>query len=81
MYQNQLSKRNLPADAISYYCGKLYEQRKQAHGGTGANRFTKVQTGNCCQSVKGMSSEIATKQKVSERTVRNDAAFAKAVEG
>jgi len=33
IYRNQLGRRNLTEQEASYYRGKLYETRKQSHGG------------------------------------------------
>ena len=43
--KNQLGRRNLTEEQKSYLRGKQYEAEKMAQGGTGANQYTKEQTG------------------------------------
>lgn len=69
---NQLMRRNLTDIQRSYFRGKIYIARKQEHGGdrksSGQNDHLKT-------------SEILAEQfGVSEKTIRRDAAFAKAVD-
>lgn len=40
MYKKQLGRRNLTEENRMYCIGKMYEARKRAQGGTGANRYT-----------------------------------------
>lgn len=77
MIRNQLNRRNQTPEQISYFRGKLYEQRKKAQGGTGANQYE--------QSAKNLHSAktadvIGQEYGVTGTTIRNDADFAKAVD-
>jgi hypothetical protein len=74
---NQLGRRNLTPDQASYLRGKEYELTKKAQGGTGANQHTE-QSGNSCQSATAQ--KLADKHGVSEKTIRNDAEYARAVD-
>lgn len=69
---NQLGRRNLTPNEVSYYRGKLYESQKRQ-----GNR-TDLTSGNNYQ--KSTAEEIAERYGVSEKTIRNDAEFSKAVD-
>ena len=73
IYANQLGRRNLTAEAASYYRGKLYEARKLSHGG---DRKSKGKNYPLIRA----SEEISREYGVAEKTVRNDAEFSKAVD-
>ena len=80
IWLNQLNKRNLTAESITYYRGKLHEQRKQPIGGTGANQHTKVQSDQNYISAPRTAKAMGKEYGVGEATIRRDAAFAKAVD-
>lgn len=88
MYKKQLGRRNLTDEQKDYLLGKMYEARKKAHGGSGANRYTKaVQMAQNGQSVKttdkethGVSGEIAIEMNIGRNTVRRAEKFAKGVD-
>lgn len=76
---NQLSRRNLHPDAASILRGRLYNMRKKAQGAPIGNDNRAIQSGKSCHFDK-TSEQLAKELGVSERTVRNDGAFAQAVE-
>jgi site-specific DNA-methyltransferase (adenine-specific) len=69
---NQLGRRNLTPNEVSYYRGKLYESQKRQ-----GNR-TDLTSGNYYQ--KSTAEVIAERYGVSEKTIRNDAEFSKAID-
>ena len=75
---NQLMRRNLSDGQRAYFRGSAYIATKKEQGGTGANQH-KEQSGNCCRSAN-TSMKLAGQFGVSERTIRNDAAFTKRVD-
>ena len=76
MIRHQLSRRNQTPEQISYYRGMLYEQKKKTHGGTGANQYE--QSANYLHSAK-TADVIAQEYGVTGTTIRNDAAYARAI--
>ena len=75
MIKNQLGRRNLTEQEASYYRGKLYEARKQSHGGQ-----TPIKgIGKNCPSIS-TAEQIGKEYGVAERTVKNDAEFSKSVD-
>jgi len=70
---NQLSRRNLTEQQASYLRGKLYEANKKQ------GYRTDLTSGKNCQKLIS-SKNIASEYGVSERTIRNDATFATAVD-
>lgn len=83
MCQNQLGKRNLTDEQKTYLIGKEYEAQKKAQGGTGANRYKKVQTDQSDLSVKKESEtarKIASEHNVSYGTVVRANGFAKGLD-
>lgn len=73
MIRNQLNRRNQTPEQISYFRGKLHEKRKQRHGGdrkSNGNNYHLIPTAQA----------IAKEFNVSEKTIRNDADFAKAID-
>ena len=77
MIRNQLNRRNQTPEQISYFRGKLYQQRKKVQGGTGANQYE--------QSAKNLHSAktadvIGQEYGVTGTTIRNDADYAKAID-
>lgn len=78
--KHQLGRRNLSEEEASYLRGKKYEAVKKKHGG---DRKSEKSSGNDCH-LKSETAKTAEKMAkedgVSERTIRNDAAFAKAVD-
>ena len=73
---HQLGRRNLTAEQMSYYRGKQYELRKQTgfkgnqHRGASGKSYQKHDTAQA----------LAAAHKVAEKTIRNDAAYAKAID-
>jgi len=69
---NQLGRRNLTPEAVSYLRGKLYESRKLSHGGyrKSSAHFEHLKTDE----------EIGKEYGVGSATVRRDAEFANAVD-
>jgi hypothetical protein len=73
--RHQLSKRNITEEQRKYLVGKLYLDKKQAHGGA---RGQDAKVASCSN---GKTAEkIALSEGISERTVHNAADFAKAVD-
>jgi N6-adenosine-specific RNA methylase IME4 len=73
MIRNQLNRRNQTPEQISYFRGKLYEQKKkqgQRTDLTCGNNYHKSKTAQV----------IADDYGVTEKTIRNDADFAKAID-
>jgi len=70
--KNQLGRRNLTEQEVSYYRGKLYEAQKLNHGGnrTASVHFAHLKTAE----------EIAQKYGVNESTVRRDEVFSRSVD-
>lgn len=73
---NQLGRRNLTDERRAYYRGKEYLNVKQAHGGDRKSEEVKRQL----LPLGTTAEQLAAKHGVSERTVKNDAAFAAAVD-
>lgn len=69
---NQLGRRNLAPNEVSYYRGKLYENQKRQ------GERTDLTSGKNYQ--KSTAENIAKRYGVSEKTIRNDAEFSKAVD-
>ncbi|MCT7979817.1 hypothetical protein [Laspinema olomoucense] len=69
---NQLSKRNLTPEAVSYLRGTWYELNKRSHGGArfSSAHFEHLKT----------SEELAKRFKTSSATIRRDAQFASSVD-
>lgn len=76
--KNGLARRNYTDEQRAYEHGELYEDQKKADGGTGANQHTE-QVGKNCPPAR-TSAKLAKELGVSEKTIRNDAKFAKAVD-
>lgn len=71
--KNQLGRRNLTSQEASYYRGKLYESRKKdthSHPKSVGKNYPRLR----------ISEEISKEYGVSEKTIRNDAEFSKAVD-
>ena len=75
--KNQLGRRNLSPDDYKLLVGMLYNQRKKAVGGTGANQHT--QKGKNCTSAS-TAEQVAEETGVSPRTVKSAGKLATAVE-
>lgn len=76
---NQLSRRNLTKEALSYLRGLRYLQEKKPRGGMGANQYRKrqiPQNEGTAQTAERLASEL----KVSRATIERDAQFALAVD-
>lgn len=88
MYKNQLGRRNLTDEQRTYTIGKMYEARKNAQGGTGANQHTvrNEQTGQFVHSATrenvkaGTAGEIGREVGMDGRSVRRSEKFAKGVD-
>ena len=63
MCKNQLGRRNLTEQQMSYLTGKMYEASKHNHGGHGANRYTVLQSNQNDYSVES-ESQPAVKKKL-----------------
>jgi len=77
---NQLGRRNLTDERRAYYRGKEYLNTKKSHGD--AERFknpVNSARGND-DHLKKTAEQIGEKHRVSEKTIRDDAAFAEAVD-
>ncbi|MDJ0574211.1 MAG: hypothetical protein QNJ65_03470 [Xenococcaceae cyanobacterium MO_234.B1] len=89
---NQLGRRNLSKEVISYLRGKLYNSLKQSHGGlrnkTGINQHSQELIN--CSSSSGQNvhlsktpktgEDLAKKEKVNEKTIRRDAKYAESID-
>lgn len=75
--RNQLNRRNQTPEQTSYYRGKLYEQMKKA--GFKGNQYTESASDNNCHHQK-TSDRIAEQYGVHANTIRNDAAYAIAMD-
>lgn len=71
--KNQLGRRNLTSQEASYYRGKLYESRKLNHGGDRESSGQNVH-------LEKTAEIIGKEYGVTERTIRRDAEFSKAVD-
>lgn len=70
---NQLGRRNLTANEVSYYRGKLYKSRKQEHGGdrkSSAQNVLSIRTAD----------KIGEEYGVSRETIKRDEQFSDAVD-
>ena len=76
---NQLGRRNLSPDAASTLRGKLYNAAKKEQGAQPGNSNSKNEGATLAPSLK-TAAQIAAKTGVSERTIKNDGAFAEACE-
>lgn len=74
--RHQLSRRNQTPEQISYFRGKLYEQRKKV--GFRGNQYTESASGQNVQ--KQTAQAIAEDYGVDEKTIRRDADYAKAID-
>jgi len=73
MVQNQLSRRNLTPEQISYLRGMRYALEKKEKGG-----FDKIKSKG--QNVLLTSERLSNEYNVSEKTIKRDAAFAQGIE-
>lgn len=73
MIDNQLARRNLTDSQRRYFIGKRYEEEKNTHGGD------RKSSGKSCH-LKKTADDIARDNNVSERTVRNNADYSKAID-
>lgn len=78
MDKNQIGRRNLSPDMISYIRGRMYERIKKIQGGTGVNQY-KEQSGQFVHSAK-TAKKIALETGVNEKTIRRDAQYFQTVE-
>ena len=75
--KNQLGRRNLSPKDFKLLVGMLYNQRKKAVGGTGANQHTQKRK-NCTSA--STAEQVAAETGVSPRTVQSAGKLAAAVE-
>jgi len=86
MINNQLGRRNLTPEQMSYLRGKRYESEKLIQGGTGANQYKKLtaqeENGKYANfaHLHNTQERLAQEHQVSKRTIMNDALFAKAID-
>ncbi len=91
MINNQLARRNLKPEVVSYLRGKLYRNLKKQHGGDRRSRLAKQDRHNQDYKSKGQNVPLkleqestadllAAKTGVSDRTVKRDAQYSEAVE-
>ena len=86
MINNQLGRRNLNPEQVSYLRGKRYESEKLIQGGTGANQYKKLtaqeENGKYANfaHLHNTQERLAQEHQVSKRTIMNDALFAKAID-
>ena len=70
---NQLGRRNLSPDQMSFIRGRRYNRTKKAQGGTGANQFKQTaQNGHSAPTAES----LAVQHGVSATTIRRDGADA-----
>jgi hypothetical protein len=69
MDANQLGRRNLKPDQLSYLRGRRYSRTKKAQGGTGANQHE--QSGQIVHSAK-TAENLAKEHGVNATTIRRD---------
>jgi len=79
MIENQLARRNVTPEQRNYLIGKLYNEKKKEHGGTGANQHTVEQSRHNDDSAK-TSEKIAQDFNVGQRTVERAGKFAESVD-
>lgn len=78
MYRKQLGRRNLSDEQKTYMIGKMYEARKNSHGG---DRKSSSQSGNMKSEPRGRIGEIIAKELgVGHGTVTRAADFAKGLD-
>jgi len=76
MINNQLGKRNLTSEQKSYLRGLQYNREKAKHGGKRKEKNIKGQK----LPLEKTAQRLAKQHGVSERTVRNDGSYAKAID-
>jgi hypothetical protein len=74
MITNQLGRRNLTPEQISYYRGGQYNLQKRQ------GKRTDVTSGNSYQKSQNTATQFAQVHKVAEKTIRNDSAYARDVD-
>ena len=77
MIRHQLSRRNQTPQQISYYRGRLNDQLKKT--GFNGNQYTESGGGKDFHHQK-TAERIAKEYNVTERTIRNDAEYARAID-
>jgi hypothetical protein len=81
MIANQLGRRNLSAEQIGYLRGKQYQQDKQEITNPGgSNQYREVAGQNDPQPPNSTAAKLAKEHRVSERTIKRDADYAKAID-
>lgn len=76
MYKNQLGRRNLTDEPRTVLIGKMYEARKQSHGG---DRKSSTQKGNLNEPQR-VSNQIAQELGVAKNTVIRAERFSKGID-
>jgi hypothetical protein len=81
MIANQLGRRNLSAEQVGYLRGKQYQQDKQEiTNPDGSNQYKEVVGHFDPQPSKSTAAKLAKEHGVSERTIKRDADYAKAID-
>ncbi len=80
--QNQLGRRNLTPEGLSYIRGQHYNEEKQAQGGAHTSEGDGTKADQKQTEAGGEKTEdvLAAFYKVAAKTIRNDASFAKALD-
>jgi hypothetical protein len=76
----QQGRRNLTREGHSYVRGQRYLRERRPRGGTGANQHGPAQTGQNGPSAPGVLDRLAAELRVSARTLKRDARFARDVD-
>ena len=83
MVNNQMGRRNLTPEQMSYLRGERYTAEKGIAGGNGKNQYSKSNKEQCAHNEhipKGSKADIlAGEYKVARETIKRDEHFAKAV--
>lgn len=80
--RQQFARRNQETNWLAYQRGVRYREEKASQGGTGANQHTVKQTDNESQKdcLSATADKLAKEAGVHANTIKNDAAFAQAVD-
>jgi hypothetical protein len=78
MINNQLGRRNLSLEQQSYLRGMRYEQEKEEHGGD--RKSKQIKGKNFPLENTNTAKKLANEYHVSDKTIKNDAQFAKGIE-
>lgn len=84
MYSKQLGRRNLTDEQKTYMIGKMYEARKNSHGGNHGNQYTKVASAQNDplpnEPKKRIADQIAGELEIGKETVKRSERFSKGVD-